>query len=208
MLRPKWIQHGNFEVILESLNNKEYRGRLIKDLKESGVNFDELVIAGAKDNSVIVGRTLKEFSKNRGIDVYNGLVKLMQITQMRALVFRKNINIDILKEIIFHPRALVASNGASLLYSSEFLKPERSTNTFPNYLEMALSRKIVMEEAIRRITSMPAKIFGIKERGIIKEGWFADITMLKDNKVANVLINGKLAVRDRVIKEVLAGDII
>jgi len=208
MMLPKWIQHGNFEVILEELNKEENQKRLIKDFKNSKINLDSLIIAGAKDNSIIVGKTLKEFSKNRGVDSYYGFIKLMQITGVHALVFRKNINMDILREIMFHPRALVGSNSASLKYSAEFLKPERTTNTFPKYLHMAMDKKIPLEESIRKITSLPAKIFGIKERGIIREGWYADLVMLKDNKVTNVLINGKSVVKDRVIKEVLAGDII
>ena len=48
-----------------------------------------------------------------------------------------------------------------------------------------------MESAIKKITSLPAQIFGLKSRGIIKEGFIADIVLLKGNEVFSVIINGK-----------------
>ena len=46
-----------------------------------------MMIIGAKDNEYILGKTLQEFSEDRGVDIYNGLLNLMEITSMRSLVF-------------------------------------------------------------------------------------------------------------------------
>ncbi len=204
-LLPIWAQHGNFEAMLDTIGDSKYRQRILNDLAESKEKVDEVVIIGAKDNEYILGKTLREFSEDRGVDIYNGLLNLMEITSMRSLVLYKNINQEILSEILLHPRALIGSNSASLLDSPRFLKPEKTTATFKKYIKASLSQNIPLAETIRRITSVPAKLFGINKRGILREGWFADIVMLKNEKVENVMINGKIAVQNGGETNILSG---
>src|SRR3989344_6624150 len=115
---------------------------------------------------------------------------------MRSLLFHNNINTGILSDLIFHPRSLIGSNSASLPKSDKSLKPERSTNTFGKFLQLSAAKNLSLENTIQKITSLPAKIFGIKKRGIIAEGAFADVVMLKNNTPLNLIINGQLAIQD------------
>ncbi|MEK9170437.1 MAG: amidohydrolase family protein [Patescibacteria group bacterium] len=204
-LLPVWAQHGNFEVMLGTVGDSKYRQRILDDLAELKEKLSEMTIIGAKDNEYILGKTLQEFSEDRGIDIYSGLLNLMEITSMRSLLLHKNINQEILSDILFHPRALIGSNGASLLDSPRFLKPEKSTATFKKYIKLSLSRNMTLPEIIRKITSVPAKLFNINKRGILREGWFADIAMFRNGKIENVMINGKFAVQNGEETNILAG---
>ena len=68
--------------------------------------------------------------------------------------------------------------------------------------------QISLEEAIKKISHTPASKFSLTKRGLIKEGYAADLVMFKDNKVVNVLVNGQLAVKDGSLQAVLAGKVL
>ncbi len=101
----------------------------------------------------------------------------------------------------------------------------RNFGTFPKFLETIRDKKLLtIEEALIKITSLPAKVFNIKNRGILKEGAFADITIfdfekVKDNStftdpfkkpsgIEYVIVNGKITVDKGIYTRVTNGKII
>lgn len=135
----------------------------------------------------------------------------MLTTKLRAVVFYKNINEKLIKAAILHPRSLLASNAASSSDKSidKALKSERATSTFTKFLSMAENENLMpLDEAIKKITTVPAKKFGIKGRGELKEGNFADLAIFKNGQVKFTIVNGKVAVRDGVFQNVSAGKVL
>jgi N-acyl-D-aspartate/D-glutamate deacylase len=107
--------------------------------------------------------------------------------------------------------------------------PGRSPSTycmFPNYLVKTVREGKIMDlpEAIRKATSLPASIIGIEDRGLLKEGFFADIQILDwenlcvhhdflhPNKGADgirfVFVNGQIACEDKAIMNTRAGRVL
>lgn len=195
-LLPKWAQHGSLEEMLPLFGHPEHRERILQELKDSKVDFGRMIIADAKSNTAVIGKTIAEFSSSRNISVPDGVMLLMEVTQLKALLMDKNINQAVLNETLFHPRALIGSNIASFTPAEQMMKSERSTNTFPKFLALAAERGMPQEAALARITSIPARIFGLQKRGIIAEGAYADIAMRKDGKIVHVLVNGAFAVQN------------
>lgn len=195
-LLPGWARHGELEEMLSLLYQPDQREHILNDLKASDINFSEISIAEAKNNPAIAGQTLKTFSETRGLSLPEGLLSLMEITKLQALLTYKNINAELLTELLFHPKALIGSNAASFRDSDHNMRMERSTGTFNRFLTLAAERGISLEIAISRITSVPAKILGLQKRGVIAEGAIADIAISKDGKIRHVLVNGSFAVRD------------
>ena len=188
---PYWAQSERVEVMLENIRDPEKRKLIIKGLKHS--NLQELVVADARGQEYLIGRSLLELSQNREKDIISVALEIMESTKMKTTLMSKSLNSDLLSPLLTHPRSLIGSNSASLSPSKQEkeLKLERAFSTFAKYLEIVLSQGIPMESAIKKITSVPAQIFGLKNRGIIKEGFVADIVLLKGSGVFNVIINGK-----------------
>ncbi|MBI3046640.1 MAG: amidohydrolase family protein [Candidatus Harrisonbacteria bacterium] len=195
-LLPGWAQNGNLELMLENISEPNQRRQIIQDLNQANINFESMVIGEAQDNNYLIGKTLKEFSETRELSPADGLLVLMEITRMKALIFYPNINSAMATEAVLNPRSLIGSNSASLPAAGFALKPEKSTQTFPKFLEIAASKNVPLEEAIKKITLVPAKIFGLQKRGALAEGWFADLVMLKENQIVNVIVNGRLTIQD------------
>ncbi|MDP3729298.1 MAG: amidohydrolase family protein [bacterium] len=198
MFLPEWARKDNLETMYDIAHDPMHREKILKDLKSSGIHYDELRIIDARGNPSVVGKTLEAFAHNRGIGILEALLTLMDITRMKALLLYSNVNKELLHTILLHPRALIASNGASLPASVNG-KPRRSTHTFSEFLKIAQSKKIPFEEAIQRITSVPAKIFALEKRGVLKEGWFADMVIFKDGKPLHVIVNGSVVVQNSIV---------
>ncbi len=204
-LLPDWAKNGGLEVMLGYLDDEKTKREIIKEMAH--IKPDEYIIAEARGHEFVTGKTLEQFAKNREKSPIDAILELMNDTGLRAMLAYKNLDPNLLGNILVHPRSLIGSNGASLPEKGRGLKLERSTSTFPKFLEIAASRNVPIEQAIKKITSTAAQVYGIKNRGLIKEGYWADITLLKDNKITDVLINGKFAVRNSQATGELAGNV-
>ena len=213
-LLPEWFQSGGFEIMARNILKPSIRERLTKEL--SGLNGEDITIAQASGHEFLVGKTLNEFAANREIGVGEALVELIDLTGFKTIVLYKNINIEPLKKAFSSRHALIASNSASFLPSSKVARLERSTNIFTKFIFMAEKNRadgqvggiLKLEEAIKKITSVPASIFGLKKRGRIAEGNIADIAIFKDGEIKHVIVGGKTAVKDSNLQNVTAGKIL
>lgn len=80
---------------------------------------------------------------------------------------------------------------------------------FEKILELVEKDKIMtIEEAVKKITSLPAAKLKLNKRGIIREGYFADLVLFRDAEISDVIINGKRAVKEGKFQNILAGEIL
>ena len=126
-----------------------------------------------------------------------GLVELMNVVNLKALVLVKNINSTLVLKNIAKKSLWIGSNSASFKHDIEVVKPDRALRTFPFFLKYAEEKKgIALEALIKKMTSEPAKAFGIEGRGLIKEGMYADIVLFGGGVVRYVVVNGEVVVED------------
>lgn len=189
---PLWVHQFEKELIIENLKDYEFKHKILKEIpKLTGKE----IIAFSPLIQNITGKTLKEFSDNRGLDLKNGLLKLMEITELRAGIEVKNINIQKFPELLSNKNILISSNSSSPL-----------SNVFKNFLEIVQKENIIpIEEAIRKITYLPARILGIEKRGEIKSGYFADLVIFKEGEIREVILNGKRVIKDKKYNGISAG---
>jgi N-acyl-D-amino-acid deacylase len=216
-LLPAWAQDGNAEAMVQNLADAWKRKRVLKELAEYGDT--DVVVAAAPYNPTLVGKSLGNikalYSAPTGAEA---LLALMRITELRAVVFCQNIAAELIHGALTHPRSLIATNAASVRESSRLtlLKPERAARTFPKFLETVNAQKLMpLDEAIVKITKTPASLFGIADRGEVKEGNYADLvgfTFREGGSAALeirfVAVNGALAVQNDVSKGLLKGKVL
>lgn len=207
LLLPSWAQSGGLETMLLNLMSKPVKERIIKELP--AFKYDDLIIARAPGIDYLVGKTIGEFAQNQNISIAEAIVNLMTITNLKAVVFYKNINLELVINSLFRENALVASNSPGVLTGTGVINHERASTTFTKFLQIVnRTKNIPLEAAIRKLTSIPAQKFNLKKRGVIKEGNIADLVILKDNEIKYVFVNGKIAVKDGEFQNVLAGKVL
>lgn len=209
LLLPEGVQNGGLEVMLKNLKDKSIRSQIISDL-HLAVSGEDIIIASAPKCSYLVGKTLEDFAGKREISLAEALLQLMEITELRSTVFYKNVDYLLAKKSLSHKRALVSGNAASIDVGA--YKSERSTSTFTKFLDLAFRESLLsIEEAVRKVTGVPASLYGLKDRGILKEGMKADVTLFSFDEragivIQHVFVNGKHAVENKVLLETRAGE--
>jgi N-acyl-D-amino-acid deacylase len=207
-LLPEWAQNGGIEVMMNHLLNENTREKIAEELSKK--DLGGYVIGAAIGQERLVGKSLKALANDREKTVTEILLELMINTKLRGKLTLEDLNTELVeKKLLFHPRSLIGSNSASLPEKiQDLVKMERANQTFSRYLDIAANHNTPLEETIKKITSLAAQVTGIKNRGYLKEKYAADIVLLKENKVTDVLVNGKFAVRNSALTNELAGDVI
>ncbi len=212
-LLPAWVQEGDKETMSKDIQTKGLREKISRELPR--LNAEEVIIINAPGNEYLIGKSLKEFSQNRSVNSSEGLLDLMKLTDFRAVVVYKNVSLRKVIETLSHDRAIIASNSASFAPQTKAAGWQKnigaghSYKTFTGFLELAEKKKIMPPEtAIHKITGLPARRLGLKNRGFIADGFFADLVLFKDSEIREVFINGKRAVKEGKLQKVLGGKVL
>jgi len=207
---PDWAQEGGRVEMLKNIQTPGLKEKIIKELPR--FKGDEVMVVSAPGNEYLAGKSLREFSQNRELNVYEGLLDLMKSTNFRAVVSYRNINSRKISKALVHKRAIICSGGASF-GEPEGLKKvvgEKSPyKIFTGFLDLAERKKIMpLGTAIYKITGLPAQRLDLDRRGLIREGYFADLVLFKDAEIREVIVNGERVVREGEIHDILAGKIL
>jgi N-acyl-D-aspartate/D-glutamate deacylase len=194
-----------------NINDEWLLPRIKKDIP--ALDENELVIAQAPGNEILVGRSLAEIKDIYEVDDgRDALLRLMQALQLKGSVLYKNLDARMIARAITSPRSLIASNAPSVIEGMsgmKHLKSDRTTGTFSSFLSLVDERKLMpFEEAIRKITLDPARKFGIASRGAITEGNFADVVCFRGGEVKFTVVNGRVAERESKVPSVFPGTIL
>ena len=129
------------------------------------------------------------------------------------------------ENIMRHPQTMIASDGR-LVQPGDGHPHPRWYGTFPRVLGYYVREKKILSlsNAIYKMTFLPAQTFGLRDRGIIKEGMKADITIFNQNTIIDkstfdfphqypegiyyVIVNGQLAIDNEEFKNIKAGNIL
>lgn len=224
-LLPMWTLEGGIDIMLNRLRNKNDREKIKNELVKNwsgegaGINeigFNQIFLSNVVEKNKYEGKSLEEImvEKRRIDDPYNCLMDIIlelegQCSQIQYISSQKDIDL-----LIVHPLSMIMSDSWLMNVEIKGKPHPRNFGTFPKFLSYYVKKKKLLnwEEAIRKITSMPATAIRLKDRGLIKEGFFADITIFNPNKicdtatyqnpkqyplgVAFVIVNGKLTVQN------------
>ncbi len=203
---PPWALEGGVDVLLERLQDTKTRARMRRDITERksscapngwphnlvrATGWDAIYIGyvASRKNKRYENRSLLELAKLTGKEPFDAISDLLiaERGQVSMLIFEVSGDEDsreLLSKYARHPlgafctdaedygRGLPhpAAYGAFAKIFARFVR-EDHTLTFP--------------EAVRKMTSYPAQIFGLKDRGIIRPGAFADLVLLAPDKISD-----------------------
>ncbi|MEK7574308.1 MAG: hypothetical protein AAB514_02125 [Patescibacteria group bacterium] len=190
-LLPEWARNGGLEAMLQNVMAANARKRILEFLVKSKIE-DQIIIAKVPPVlKFLIGKSLKQFSENQNLTPAEALLKLMELTHLRAELWLKNIDFQTAVQVLLSENSITGSRGMA---GSLNLIQEK--NLMP------------LEKFIAKATSLPARKFNIKERGLIIEGYYADIVILRNGQPSEALINGSVVLENGETKKILAGKIL
>jgi len=222
VLIPNWARAGGQEAFKKRLEDPATRVKIVDEIMyniefdRGGAQLDVVQFAFVNWKPDLNGKTLKDWAVERGLEptFRNGaeLVIEAQLNGGASCIFHA-INEEDVKRIMQHPMAMVASDGR-LAYIGEGHPHPRAYGTFPRVLGYYVREQKVLslQLALRKMTSIPADRLGLTDRGYLKEGMKADITIFNPETVIDkstfvdphhypegieyVIVNGKTTVKE------------
>jgi len=186
VLLPDWLLDGGRDSVMKRLNDSAIHQKvvaeMIKDMKRRGrAHFDYAVVAHCDGDSSFNGKNIMQINilKGRESTIPNEIETILDITRIgsASMVFH-GMNEDDVENILKYPLAMVASDSGIRQFGSGVPHP-RGYGSNARVLGYYVREKhvITLQDAIRKMTSLPAQKFQIKDRGLIKPGMFADIVI-------------------------------
>ncbi len=232
---PGWAHEGGVEKMLGRLRDPGIRRRLEKEFSEAGDlkgrDFNKVLVTYVKSeaNKRYQGMTVAEVAEERGVLVVDALCDLLLEEDAEAMnVTFWGVEEDV-DTLVGHPCVMPCSDGwVHAPYGSlgEGKPHPRCYGAFPRYLRLyARERRLfTFEEAIRRMTGMPAQRLGLQDRGLLRVGMAADVVVFDAETVKDVatfsdphrypegipyvVVNGEVAVSEGEHTGALAGRVL
>ena len=214
---PDWVHEGTTEEAIERLRKPEHRQRLRADmdagrLKRGTVDKVYLTDLGQPQNKLYRGMSLRAAAETARKAIGEFLADLLiderfALTAIAEHTHRTEVDVE---RLLQRREQMVGSDGVMI---GEHPHP-RGYGTFPRILGVYVRERRVLEleEAVRKMTWAPASRLGLKDRGLLLEGWKADITCFDPDTVIDratyeqgkqppegipyVIVNGEIVVGD------------
>ncbi|HEX6218338.1 MAG TPA: D-aminoacylase [Sphingomicrobium sp.] len=203
---PLWMQDGGLEAWIKRLKDPATRAKAIAEMRSPAVTEngdlvvnhpDKVILVGFKNEKLksLTGKTLAEVAEARGKPSDEVAADLIVEDGTRVQVVYFGQSEDNVRRHVGLPWMSFGSDGGSQAPEGVFLKSSthpRAYGTFARVLgKYARDEKAVaLPEAIRRMTSFPATNLGIKGRGVLRQGYYADVVVFDP---ANVRDHGTFA---------------
>lgn len=193
-LLPPHAWAGGIEKLIEKLKKRGIRLQLQREMEQSTLlrvdGWDNIMIAYCKGHREYEGKTIAEITEQKRTDPFGFVFDLLiQEKASVAIVIFTMCEKD-MRTVLKHPTSMIGSDSSSTApygVLAEGKPHPRTYGTFPRILHEYVRKKkvLTLEDAIRKMTSFPAQKLRLTDRGLIRKGMWADITVFNPEKTAD-----------------------
>ncbi len=197
---PLWVQEGGRERMMARLQDPDVRARARTEIETTIDGWENLILASTFEgiqvasvprgtDTSVVGRRIAAIAADRGQDPWETFFAILLETEGRASALYHMMSEEDVKTGLGFAVS-IGTDAAALRAEGVLAQGQphpRAYGTFPRVLGKYAREEQVfrLEEAVRRMTSVAASQFGIERRGILREGYFADVVVFDPATVAD-----------------------
>ncbi|HLJ55059.1 MAG TPA: D-aminoacylase [Chthonomonadaceae bacterium] len=180
---PGWAVQDGPEAILRGLAEPETRARMVAAIADAaaerpgGPGWERYSLVGAQSakNRPLEGLTFEAAADRRGMAVPEWICAVLEEDELRACYVHHAAHEGNVREVLQWPGQMIGSDGLHLPGKTH----PRLYGTFPRVLGKYVRDEgvISLEEAVRKMSGLPAERLGLKQRGLLREGFAADLTL-------------------------------
>jgi len=186
--------------------------------------FENIFISASAARPDCIGRSIAESARRVGVDPYDLVFDLLCEEARGTTIVVFAMDDEDIERIMLDPFTMFGTDGIPMFGESK--THPRFTGTFPRVLgTYAREKKVLaLEEAVRKMTSLPCRTFGIPSKGVLKVGYDADLVIfdpdrvtdrstyespyLKPEGIHTVFVGGEVAVKDGHVSGVRSGKVL
>jgi N-acyl-D-amino-acid deacylase len=223
---PIAFHAGGKAALLERLRDPQARAEIVR-VMETGAgdleykiersDWEDFLLSSHPTRPELAGRTIADIATEANADPLQMALDLILDSDCQAAMVHFSMEEQDVATILCHPQTAVITDAEGLAADgplSEGVPHPRAYGTYPRVLGRFVREEglLTWEEAVRKMTSLPASRVGLIDRGVVREGAFADLVLLDPKTVADtatyadphrypagichVLVNGRFAVQD------------
>jgi N-acyl-D-amino-acid deacylase len=192
---PNWVQEGGAKEMRKRLRDPQIKKKVLYEMKE-GIPYknsdakDVMMLGFRLDslNKLYLGKRLDEVARIHGKNADETVIDLVMRDKSTIAAVYYQQSEDNIRKIIQQPYVSFGSDGASMSDQKIFADwgtHPRAYGTFAKFLGKYVrdEKLVTLQEAIRRLSALPASNLSIKKRGMVKSGFFADIAIFNPNDI-------------------------
>lgn len=176
-LLPRWSQAGGRDALLTRMANPDTMARILDGMAEGLIRrggADRIQFRRYRPDPSIEGRLLSEVAAERGQDPLETAADLIRAGSVSIVSY--NMHDDDVETLMVQPWTMTSSDGG-LVAMGDGVPHPRTYGAFARKLRLYVREKrtVDLAHAIRSMTSLPATVFGLPDRGVLREGAVADV---------------------------------
>lgn len=199
---PPWVFDGGRAAADKRLQDPETRKKISEAIRTPSNDWENLyMLAGSPDRILLVsfrsealkpltGKTLAEVAKMRGKDPIETIMDLVHEDGSRVGTVYFMMSEENIKKQLRQPWVSLGSDAASMAPEGAFLRSSTHPRAYGNFARLLgkyvrEEKVITLQEAIRRLSGLPATNLGLDHRGFLKAGMFADVVVFDPATIAD-----------------------
>jgi N-acyl-D-amino-acid deacylase len=193
---PQYMAELTRPELMKHLDKPENRSRIKREIIEDKLPafgpagllkhglFNRIFLMHVPGQKGLVGKTVEQVAKMRHKDVFETYFDLIQEENDQIIAIFDYISEDDIKKLLVHPLVMVSSDCATWSEKGPMTNPPPyepcSFGEYPGIFERYVKDEplLTMQEAVRKMTSYPAQKMGLLDRGLLRPGLMADITLI------------------------------
>ncbi|HUQ33253.1 MAG TPA: D-aminoacylase [Pyrinomonadaceae bacterium] len=191
---PEWLLAGGREEGKKRLADKDTRSRVVREMKEglkkSGFkDYDYAVVASYAPNPSFDGKSIKQITREvRGkSDLDSQIAQILEMYEAggAGMVYHGMSESDV-TQIMREPFTMIASDSGVRRFNEGMPHPRGYGNNVRVLGHYVRDLRIIsLEDAVRKMTSLPAQTFNLRDRGLLREGYAADLVIFDEGSVGD-----------------------
>lgn len=198
---PPWVQDGGPEAMLKRLKDPAIVARVKEEMVKPGDNWENLYLHAGPDGVLLasltdlslkpyIGKTVAEVAKMRGVSPEQTVIDLVLADQGRSSALYFLMSEDNVRRQVSIPWMSFGSDAEASAPEGVFLQSSTHPRAYGNFARLlgkyVRDEKLIpLQEAIRKLTSLPASNLGLRDRGQLAEGMAADVVVFDPAIIAD-----------------------
>ena len=190
-IMPPWVKEGGIDQWIARMQDPATRAKLIQAMRENPDDWDNRLASGGADSVLLVefrnpdlkhlaGMTLAEVAQQRGMSPEETAMDLVIEDRTRVGAMYFNQSEDVVRKAVQQPWVSFCTDAVSVAAEGDQLlnhRHPRTYGTFPRVLGHYVRdlELLSLEQAVHRASGLPATNLSLRDRGFLREGYFADV---------------------------------
>jgi N-acyl-D-amino-acid deacylase len=234
---PPWVQDGGLEAWIARMKDPATRARLIADMRNPSSDWENLLLAAGPTGTLLLGfknpglkpltgKTLAQVARARGVSAQDAAIDLVIEDGSRVEVAYFLMSEDNVRREVALPWVSFDSDADAPAPEGVFLRSSRHPRTYGNFARLLAhyvreEHLLTLPQAIHKLAALPAATLALSDRGLLRQGYFADVVMFDPARVqdhstyqrpqqlatgvSDVWVNGVRALRHEVATGAASG---